>query len=345
MFALALILAAITPVRPGPGTEHGLYVAVDSAHHTVTLTGGRYDLDPAMDEMPDMPMGMMKMQVSSLLHFTWPVTGWVRGVRLRIYDASGKSLPRRLVHHINVINFARRQLFYAVPERMIAMGQETQDIRVPATIGIPVSAGMPMAALVMWHNETTQKFTGVSFEMTIEYSPTNLVPRPTSVLPVYMDVMNPVGRDVDFDIPAGPSTWTHDFRMPFSGRIIGVGGHAHDYARGISLLDVTDSARPKQVVHLNTPLDARGMIQSVDRQLPGITGDGIKLTAGHVYRLVGKYDNPTGKTLEKGAMIHMALLFVPDHAGQWMTLDTADADWQKDMARLRDMGELAQGTK
>ncbi|MGH7583215.1 MAG: hypothetical protein ACREL5_08330, partial [Gemmatimonadales bacterium] len=262
MFVLPMVIALLAPVAQQPATEHGLIVRVDSSRHTVTLVGGQYDIDPAMDEMPDMPMGMMKMQVSSLLRFTWPVSGWIRGVRLRIHDASGKPLPRRLVHHINVVNFARRQLFYDMPERMIAMGQETQDIKVPATIGIPVTTGMPMAALVMWHNETANAYKGVSFEMTIDYSPTNLVPRPVSVMPVYMDVVNPVGQDVDFDIPAGRSTWTHDFTMPFSGRIIGAGGHAHDYADGISLLDVTDSARSRTVVHLNTPVDARGHILS-----------------------------------------------------------------------------------
>ena len=98
-----------------------------------------------------------------------------------------------------------------------------------------------MAALVMWHNHSPAMIKGVSFEMTVEYSPPNLVPKPVSVLPVYLDVMNPVGRDVDFDLPAGPSVWTRDFRLPLGGRIIGVGGHAHDFATGLALQDVTDS--------------------------------------------------------------------------------------------------------
>jgi hypothetical protein len=342
MFVLPLLLAISGPVHPASSPEHGLQVRVNVAQHTVVLTGGRYDIAPAMDEMPGMPMGMMVMQSSSLLPFTWPVTGWIRGVRLRIFDETGKPLSRKLVHHINVVNFGRRQLFYAIPERMIAMGEETEDIRVPATVGIPVSTGMPMAALVMWHNHSPAMIKGVSFEMTVEYSPTNLVPRPVSVLPVYLDVMNPVGRDVDFDLPAGPSTWTKDFRLPLSGRIIGVGGHAHDFATGLALQDVTDSTRPRQVVNLGIKLAPKGYILSIDRQLPGITGDGIKLQDGHVYRMVGKYNNPTGKLIEKGAMLHMALLYVPDHPDQWPKLDATDPDWIKDVARLHDMGEIPQ---
>lgn len=337
-----LALAVAGPVRPAPSTEHGLQVKVDSVRHTVTLIGGRYDIAPAMEEMPGMPMGMMKMESSSLLRFNWPVTGWVRGVKLRITDATGKLLPRRLVHHINVVNFGRRQLFYAIPERMIAMGEETEDIMVPATVGIPVSANMPMAALVMWHNHLPTAIKGVSFEMTITYSPTNLVPKPVSVLPVYLDVMNPVGKDVDFNLPAGPQTFTKDFRLPLSGRIIGAGGHAHDFATALMLQDVSDTAKPRRVVSLNIKLAPKGYIQAVERQLPGITGDGIKLQDSHVYRLVGKYNNPTGKEIEKGAMLHMALLYVPDRPEQWPKLDANNADWKIDVARLVAMKEVPQ---
>lgn len=342
MLFLPLLVALSGPVHPHTGNEHGLVVRVDSARHTVTLTGGSYDIDPGMDEMPGMPMGMMKMPSSSLLNFTWPVSGWIRGIRLRIYDDAGKELSRRLVHHINVINFGRRQLFYAIPERMIAMGEETNDIKVPATVGLPVSAGMPMAAFVMWHNHTKSMIKGVNFDLTVEFSPTNLVPKPVSVLPVYLDVMNPVGRDVDFDLPAGQTAFHKDFKLPVSGRIIGAGGHAHDFATALTLLDVTDTMRQKRVVNLGIQLAPKGYITKIDQIFPGITGDGIKLEDTHTYRLVGKYSNPTGKLIEKGAMLHMILLYVPDKADGWPKLNTADPDWIKDAARLKAIGEVPQ---
>lgn len=349
MIALLIpLVVSASPIVPGAvarrgGTEHGLEVRVDSSHHTVALTAGVYDLTAGGMDMPGMPMGMMQMDESRLLRFDWPVTGWIRGVRLRVFDQNGKELSHRLVHHINVINFARRQLFYPIPERILAMGQETQDIRVPATIGIPVTQGMPMALIVMWHNESPQAIKGVSVTMTVDYSPTNLVPRPVSVMPVYLDVMNPVGRDVDFDLPAGRGSWSKTFTLPVGGRIIGAGGHEHDFGTGVTLEDVSDSTHPRAVVHLNTKLDAKGELLSIDQLLPGISGSGIKLVAGRRYRLTGTYDNRTGKSIEKGAMIHMALLYVPDHPNQWPALDTTDADWKVDVARLVEMGELRAG--
>ena len=57
-------------------------------------------------------MEWMQMVDSPLLRFVWPVDGWVRGVKLRIVDKGGHPISRRLVHHINVVNFGRRQLFY-----------------------------------------------------------------------------------------------------------------------------------------------------------------------------------------------------------------------------------------
>lgn len=339
---LPLLISVLLPLHPP--TEHGLRVRVDQAAHAVILTAGAYDLAPGMADMPGMPMGMMQMDMSSLLRFNWPVNGWVRGVRLKVTDASGKVLSRRLIHHINVINFGRRQLFYPIPERMIALGEETEDIRVPATVGIPVTSGMPMAMIIAWHNHSAAAIKGVSVEMTVEYSPTNLVPRPVSVLPVYLDVMNPVARDVDFDLPAGPGKWTHDFVMPVSGRIIGVGGHEHDFGTGLVLQDVTDTTKKRDVVHIATTLSPKGTLLKIERQLPGISGDGIKLVAGHSYRLIGTYNNPTGKSIEKGAMIHMALLYVPDHPEQWPALDAHNADFEKDVARLVAMGEKAPET-
>lgn len=47
-------------------------------------------------------------------------------------------------------------------------------------------------------------------------------------------------------------------------------------------------------------------------QVPGAGGDGILLRAGRTYRVVARYDNPTGETLVDGAMGLMIGIFAPD---------------------------------
>jgi hypothetical protein len=341
MIALALALTA-TFQQPAPKPADLLKMRVDSARHLVMLTAGPWDLPPgeAMGHMHGMSMEGMTMVGSPVMKFAWPIQGWVRGVSLKVVDRNGKALSRRLIHHINVVNFGRRQLFYPAPERIIALGQETEDIRLPAGIGVPVTPGTEMGLIVMWHNETSSPIPGATVQMSIEYSPANLVPRPVSVLPVYMDVVYPVARDVDFDLPPGQTRWSADFNMPITGRIIGAGGHLHDFGTGLWLQDVTNGAA-KEVVHLNTHLDAKGLMLKIDRALPGVNGSGIRMEKGRKYRFVATYNNPTGDTLSKGAMAHMALLFAPDNLADWPKIDPNNPDFKKDLARLDMMGKAA----
>ena len=336
MFAVATAAAILFSLPTPSAPAASLTVRVDSAHHYVVLTSGKYDLPAGMGaHQASGDMADMSMTMSKLMRFTFPIDGWLHGVKLRITDASGKPLSRRLIHHINVINFGRRQLFYPVPELSIAMGQETEDIHLPATVGVPMTSAMPMALFIMFDNESPQDIKGVTVELTIEYSPTNLVPRPLSVLPGYMDVVYPVGRDVDFDLPAGETKYTADFKLAVGGRIIGAGGHAHDYATGLSLFDVTNGGS-RLLVRLKTPQASDGHLLAVERILPGITGDGIRLQEGRTYRLQGSYNNTTGKARVKGAMLHLILLYAPDRLEQWPKLDVNDPDWKKDIARLEE---------
>ena len=42
--------------------------------------------------------------------FAWPVEGWFRGFKLQVRESAGRPLPRRLLHHLVMINDDRRQL-------------------------------------------------------------------------------------------------------------------------------------------------------------------------------------------------------------------------------------------
>lgn len=307
-----------------------LVVAVDSSRHQVVLTAGPYDLTPVSRGQ----MVAMHHTPQPVLRFTWPVNGWLRGSHLVITDSAGRPLDHRLIHHLNLINFSRRQLIYPLYERLLALGEETGDISLPRTVGVPVSAGMPMGLVLMWDDLTGAPIRGAKAQLVLAWTPASQLPRPVDVLPVYMDVKDPVGHDVAFDLPAGVSSFHADYTLPVSGRMLGVGGHLHDYGTGITLEDVT-SGEPRKIVSLHTRLAADGAIESVERKFPGVAGDGLRLSAGHRYRITGSYANPTGASIRDGAMVHLIYLFAPDRMGDWPTMTAADSGLAVDLARLR----------
>ena len=330
MPTLALLpLLLIAPQTPAGARPPSVAVTVDSSAHTVTLTAGSFMIEAGGAHADHGGHG----DGEPLMRFRWPVDGWMRGVRLTIHDGEGRPLDRRLVHHINVVNFDRRQLFYEAPERILALGQETEDIVLPRSVGVPVEAGSAMAIVLMWHNSSPTMHHGVTVTLTIEWSPTNLYPAPVSVLPVYMNVADPVASPVDFDLPPGPQAFSADFTMPINGRILGVGGHLHDHGVGLSLAELRADG-PRTTVELGVERSTDGQMLKVERKYPGIRGRGIKLVAGHRYRMTGRYDNPTGATIPGGAMVHLVLLLAPDVPAAWPAVDPEAADFRRDVAWL-----------
>src|SRR6266540_2353633 len=84
-------------------------------------------------------------------------------------------------------------------------------------------------------------------------------------------------------------------------------------------------------------LTLRWLPKNLQPRLLAIRGEGIRLKAGHRYRVVGVYDNTTADTLF-GAMAHMVGLFAPDDLKRWPTINPADSSYQKDIADLRGKG-------
>ena len=323
--ALALTLALQGPSAPPP-----VSVKVDSARHEVVIVTGPWKLPnmPPMDNHTMMDMGAHDAPVQ---HFTWPVDGWYRGFKYQLVDSQGNVLDRRVMHHMIMINFDRRQLLYPAVERLGGAGSETNDASVPKTIGVPLSKGANLGFYIMWHNETGKDLDAVYLRYSMLWMPTNQNPRPVSSLPIYMDVNLTVGGSNMFDAPPGKSTKAYEFTLPVGGRLLGVGGHLHDYG---SMVQLEDAQTGKELARVVAQRDSAGHVLKVSRKLFGVSGEGLKLEAGHRYRVVGTYDNPTQKTAP-GVMAHMVGLFVPDDMSKWPKVDTADPTLRKDLASLQ----------
>jgi hypothetical protein len=341
MMLWSLMFAASALAGPGPAAPTTVSVAIDSSKHELTITAGPYDLPnmPPMEDHAMMDLGMS--HDTPVQHFAWPIEGWFRGFRVDLVDAKGQPVPRHVMHHLIMVNFSRRQLLYSAAERLMGAGTETDgEVSVPKTIGVPMSPGMKLGMYVAWHNDTGKDLEGVFLKLTMLWTPKNQNPQPVNALPIYMDVNLTVGGSNTFDVPPGKSSKAYEFSLPVGGRLLGVGGHMHDYGVGVRLEDVETG---KVVTRIVATRDTNGKLVKVSRKLYGVSGDGLKLKANHKYRVVGEYDNPTGELLVKGAMAHMVGLFVPDDMGKWPRIDLADATYQRDLASLQVRGEDVAG--
>jgi len=314
----------------GPAPAPPVSVTVDSSRHEVVIVAGPWKL-PNMPPLDDHMMMDMGTNDAPVQHFAWPVDGWYRGFKYQLVDAQGNVLDRRILHHMIMINFDRRQLLYPAVERLGGAGSETDDASVPKTIGVPLSKGSDLGFYIMWHNETGKDLDAVYLRYSMLWTPTNQNPRPVSSMPIYMDVNLTVGGSNMFDAPPGVSTKAYEFTLPVSGRLLGVGGHLHDYG---STVQLEDAQTGKELARVTAQRDSAGRVRKVSRKLFAVSGEGLKLEAGHRYRVVATYDNPTRKT-EPGVMAHMAGLFVPDDMSKWPKLDTSDPTVRKDLASLQ----------
>jgi hypothetical protein len=334
---VTLILASLSLLNGPAGRpdDPRASVTVDSARREVVVTAGPFHVAAMPPGMKHEEMEMMDDHNTPVLRFEWPVEGWLRGFRVEVAGADGKPVDRRIIHHLIGLNFDRRQLLYPAVERLFGIGRETEDVLAPKTIGIPMKPGFRLGMYMAWQNETGKDLDGVTIRLVLAYSPRNINPRPVDALPIYMDANLTVGVGNEFDVPAGRSEKKFEFTMPLSGRLLGFGGHLHDYGTMVRLEDV---ASGKVIASVQATKAPDGKVLKISRSLPGVSGDGILLREGRKYRIVGVYDNPTGQTIEKGAMAHIVGLFAPEDYRRWPTVDLANETFQNDLAMLDEMG-------
>lgn len=332
MLSVVMMLTLALPVRDSIAVAQ---VRLDQARREVVVTAGPFSVASMPPGMKHEEMDMMADHATPVIRFEWPVEGWFRGFSIEILDAAGKPIDRRLVHHLIAINFDRRQLLYPSYERIFGIGQETEDAFIPKSIGIPMKPATKLGMYLAWANESGKDLEGIQVRLKLAYSPPNLNPRPLAALPIYMDVNLTVGKGNTFDVPAGRSEKSWEFTPPVSGRLLGVGGHMHDYGVAVRLEDAESGKVLSQIETARTP---DGKVTRIGRKLFGVTGQGLLLKAGKKYRVVGVYDNPTGQTIVKGAMAHMVGLFAPSDYAKWPALDLTDESLQDDLAYLSEMG-------
>jgi hypothetical protein len=257
----------------------------------------------------------MKMPQPPDLEWQIPIDGWLLAYSPKLVDAAGNVVPGRLLHHTAFWNENRADFLCPNKEEHIfgAGGELTNWAEVPS-YGYRVQMGDKIRIETMVHNPTDSSYENVYLEVAIPYQQVADSPQPKSVYPTWMDVKS-CGNS-GYDLPAGKSEQTGTVSVKYSGVLLGVGGHMHDYAKQLTLEDVT---RKESVATLDAKVDDHGELISMPTVL-FLDKGGYKFAAGDVLKISATYDNTTGKLLRDGAMGIVVGYFVPADDSAMSTL-------------------------
>jgi hypothetical protein len=272
----------------------------DAATHTITLRVGPINLPAHTSHM--------KMPQPPDVFWTIPMDGWLLAYAPKLVDASGNAVPGTVLHHTAFWNTNRADFLCPSKEEHIfgAGGEMTSWMQVPG-YGYRIEKGDKIRIETMVHNPTDTSYDKVYLEVSIPYQDAGDAGTPLkNFYPAWMDAKS-CGNS-GYDLPAGKSEKTGSVAVKYSGVLLGVGGHMHDYAKQIVLEDTT---RRETVATLDAKVDEQGHLLSMPTVL-FLDRGGYKFAAGDVLKIDATYDNPTGKLLRDGAMGIVVGYFVPN---------------------------------
>lgn len=271
---------------------------------------------------PNLPHYRVPVQV-----MRWPHDGSLKGYSWAMVDADGDTLPTGTLHHLGIIDPGRRHLFSPIAQRLVSAGDETEEQRLPSLLGVPMTADAPLLVIGMFANPTDRRVDEASLRIQLHYERAGegLLPR-FSVRPFYMDVMGPVGPK-SFSVPPGRTVKSWEGSPAVNARILGIGGHGHDFARRLTLLDATSG----DTVWSAVP-EARedGHVVDVPEETFVWTA-GRAIRADRAYRAEIVYENPTDGPAPHGGMgVVAGVVWVPDEDA-WPAMDRENAAYRADL--------------
>ncbi|NIY12267.1 MAG: hypothetical protein GWN02_30110 [Gemmatimonadetes bacterium] len=271
-----------------------------------------------------LPSGGNTMRITPARTFIVPMDGWLTGFRARVLDARGRKLPDAILHHVNIVRPNRRELFMPVMQRLVAAGQETEEIGIPFPFGVPVSEGDTLLIVAMVHNPTGNPLE-VMVEARLEYDTPAWLDR-LGVQPFHLDI-RPPPRAASFDLPPGRSEVTWEGSPAIDVKVIGVGGHLHEYAKELRLEEIQPDGRPRVLWRAQPALRPDGKVEGVPRKT-FLLRLGLALSKDRTYRLVAVYDNPTGEVIRAGGMAEIGGIVWPREP--WPAADPENPEFRED---------------
>ncbi len=316
-----VLFLAMLACSGAAGAQHEHHGHRGMAHKTAE--GVKFDVkDDAATQAMSLRLGPLNlpahsdhMGLAQAPDFFWvvPFDGWIVAYHPRLADATGQAEPGRLLHHVAFWNTRRSDFLCPNKEEHIfGAGGEMNDWPGVPGYGYRVRKGERIRIETMFHNPTDTDFSQTYLEVRVEYRIAGSAPAAQikSVYPSWFDVMQ--CDDSGYDLKPGRNVTTGEITLRYTGTLLGVGGHQHDYGQRLVLENLT---RKEDVAALDAKLDAQGRILS----MPVVTfydRGGYRLNRGERLRVTSTYDNPTGKPLPDGAMGIVVGYFLPDDDAQ-----------------------------
>lgn len=326
--ATALLVAGGLALSSGPFHPSAVLAQVtDSSFLAVRDYPDREELVLALGPI-DLPARSTHRSLRQLpvQQGTVPFDLTIDGYRVEAVDREGNPVPQVVIHHLNLLDPTRRELFLPIMRRVLAASHETPPVKVPEVFfGIPMTGGAPFLLLTMLHNPTDVSYEGVEVRLIVSYSRSRIVPL-YRVFPFHMDVMFPLGSKA-FDLPPGRSSKSWEGSPAVGGGIIGLGGHLHRNGTGLELKDLTTG---RVLYRIKPEIGEDGHILKVPVRHYRGHGIGLHIEPSHVYRITATYFNPTDSVIRGGGMGSVAGAFVADDSSRWPWADASNPIFAQD---------------
>ncbi len=248
--------------------------------------------------------------------FDIPHDGWLTGYEIEIVDAHGHVLPHALLHHAELIDTQRRELWKHRLNRIGSISHDTPALLLPAPLGYPVRGGDRLLVKAMLTNTTGQDVRA-SLRITLRW---RRAPNADMVSVATFGATLPgfATQETSFDVPAGHSSFDTVFTMPLGGRLLAAGGHMHDYGRRLTLV-LLDTGDTLYDWHASASPDSDAVMP-----IRSWGSHGVQLRAGQRLKISAEYENRTGHAIHHGGMGIVGGIMIPENWKQWPALDLSD---------------------
>ena len=280
----------------------------DASAHVLTVRLGPMNLPAHSDHMA--------IAQPADVHFAIPFDGWVLAYHPGLSDQAGNSLPGTLLHHVAFWNTKRADFLCPnFQEHIFGAGSEMADWQAVPGFGYRVHPGDRIRVSSMFNNPTATDYPQTYLEVKLDYEPAGSV-QVKNVYPAWFDVQE-CRQMSDYDLQAGNNVTSGSLKLSYPGRLLGVGGHMHNFGRELRFENVT---RKEEIAKLEAKSDDQGHLLSIPIVL-FLDRGGYHLNKGDEVRVTAAYENSSGHDLPKGAMGIVVGYFLPDNdAEMWKTL-------------------------